>query len=198
MKLSATAGYWSSGPPPAAPDLFIEAERMGFAQLWTAGSPIADQLGAAIGTEFGSKFGGTYNPTNVYQRLLLGEFGDMIANNRGDQLDNALTQIIRLEPFDPAAGTGGVLVEAYNHLGRQVKTVAHRRLLQEESLFGCEPKSLPYLASLCVPGSDRAKRDHLASVRDRDPWLVWLHGLVYPRSKKKRFATSRHAPGPRA
>jgi F420-dependent oxidoreductase-like protein len=36
MKLSATAGYWSSGPPPAAPDLFIEAERIGFDQLWTA------------------------------------------------------------------------------------------------------------------------------------------------------------------
>jgi F420-dependent oxidoreductase-like protein len=36
MKLSATAGYWSSGPPPGAPDLFIEAERIGFDQLWTA------------------------------------------------------------------------------------------------------------------------------------------------------------------
>jgi type I restriction enzyme M protein len=47
--------------------------------------------------------------------------------------------------LDPAAGTGGFLVEAYNHLSEQVKTVAHRRLLQEESLFGCEPKSLPYL-----------------------------------------------------
>src|SRR5260370_4009274 len=47
--------------------------------------------------------------------------------------------------LDPAAGTGGFLVEAYNHLSKQVKTVAHRRLLQEESLFGCEPKSLPYL-----------------------------------------------------
>ena len=47
--------------------------------------------------------------------------------------------------LDPAAGTGGFLVEAFNHLSEQVKTVAHRRLLQEESLFGCEPKSLPYL-----------------------------------------------------
>jgi type I restriction enzyme M protein len=47
--------------------------------------------------------------------------------------------------LDPAAGTGGFLVEAYNHLNAQVKTVAHRGLLQEDSLFGCEPKSLPYL-----------------------------------------------------
>jgi type I restriction enzyme M protein len=47
--------------------------------------------------------------------------------------------------LDPASGTGGFLVEAYNHLAQQVKTVADRRVLQEKSLFGCEPKSLPYL-----------------------------------------------------
>jgi len=45
--------------------------------------------------------------------------------------------------LDPAAGTGGFLVEAYNHLSKQVKTVADRRVLQEKSLFGCEPKTLP-------------------------------------------------------
>jgi type I restriction enzyme M protein len=47
--------------------------------------------------------------------------------------------------LDPAAGTGGFLVETFNHLSKQVKTVAHRRRLQDESIFGCEPKSLPYL-----------------------------------------------------
>lgn len=47
--------------------------------------------------------------------------------------------------LDPASGTGGFLVETFNHLSEQVKTVAHRKLLQEESIFGCEPKSLPYL-----------------------------------------------------
>jgi type I restriction enzyme M protein len=47
--------------------------------------------------------------------------------------------------LDPAAGTGGFLVETFNHLSKQVKTVAHRKLLQEESIFGCEPKSLPFL-----------------------------------------------------
>jgi type I restriction enzyme M protein len=47
--------------------------------------------------------------------------------------------------LDPAAGTGGFLVESFNHLSKQVKTVAHRKLLQEGSIFGCEPKSLPYL-----------------------------------------------------
>src|SRR5207245_974513 len=44
-----------------------------------------------------------------------------------------------------ACGTGGFLVEAFNHLSKQVKTVADRRLLQTQSLFGYEPKPLPYL-----------------------------------------------------
>jgi type I restriction-modification system DNA methylase subunit len=47
--------------------------------------------------------------------------------------------------LDPASGTGGFLVEAYNHLSKQIKTVADRRVLQERSLFGCEPKTLPHL-----------------------------------------------------
>ena len=33
--------------------------------------------------------------------------------------------------LDPAAGTGGFLVETFNHLSKQVKTVAHRKVLQE-------------------------------------------------------------------
>jgi type I restriction enzyme M protein len=33
--------------------------------------------------------------------------------------------------LDPACGTGGFLVEAFNHLSRQVKTVADRRVLQD-------------------------------------------------------------------
>src|SRR5205823_12850705 len=47
--------------------------------------------------------------------------------------------------LDPASGTGGFLVEAFNHLSKQVKTVADRKTLQERTLRGCEPKSLPYL-----------------------------------------------------
>jgi type I restriction enzyme M protein len=47
--------------------------------------------------------------------------------------------------LDPACGTGGFLVEAFSHLSKQAKTVQHRRVLQEESIFGGEAKSLPYL-----------------------------------------------------
>lgn len=47
--------------------------------------------------------------------------------------------------LDPACGTGGFLVESFNHLGKQVKTVEDRRVLQEQSIFGGEAKPLPYL-----------------------------------------------------
>jgi type I restriction enzyme M protein len=64
--------------------------------------------------------------------------------------------------LDPASGTGGFLVEAYNHLATQVKTVADRTVLQERSLFGCEPKSLPYLLcqmNLLLHGLDAPRID---------------------------------------
>lgn len=47
--------------------------------------------------------------------------------------------------LDPACGTGGFLVETYLHLEKQCKTVQQRRILQEESIFGGEAKSLPYM-----------------------------------------------------
>lgn len=47
--------------------------------------------------------------------------------------------------LDPACGTGGFLVEAFNHLSKQVKTVDDRKILQEQSILGGEAKPLPYL-----------------------------------------------------
>jgi type I restriction enzyme M protein len=47
--------------------------------------------------------------------------------------------------LDPACGTGGFLVEAFTHLEKQCKTVQDRELLQKRSIFGGEPKPLPYL-----------------------------------------------------
>lgn len=64
--------------------------------------------------------------------------------------------------LDPACGTGGFLVEAFNHMSKQVKTVADRRMLQAESLSGCEPKPLPYLLSqmnLLLHGLDAPQID---------------------------------------
>lgn len=64
--------------------------------------------------------------------------------------------------LDPASGTGGFLVEAFNHFSKQVKTVADRKRLQANSLFGCEPKSLPYLLcqmNLLLHGLDAPQID---------------------------------------
>lgn len=64
--------------------------------------------------------------------------------------------------LDPASGTGGFLVEAYNYLEKQVKTVADRKRLQSETISGCEPKSLPYLLcqmNLLLHGLDAPQID---------------------------------------
>ncbi len=62
--------------------------------------------------------------------------------------------------LDPACGTGGFLVEAFQHLEKQCKTVQDREVLQTRSIVGGEAKSLPYLLS---------------------QMNLLLHGLEYPR-----------------
>ena len=72
--------------------------------------------------------------------------------------------------LDPAAGTGGFLVEAFSHLSGQVETVADRRVLQSASLTGCEPKSLPYLLcqmNLLLHGLDAPRIDPGNALRYR-------------------------------
>lgn len=61
--------------------------------------------------------------------------------------------------LDPACGTGGFLAEAFEHMKTQVKSIEDRDLLQRDSIFGIEAKSLPYL---------------LAQMN------LTLHGLEYP------------------
>src|SRR5574341_316119 len=79
--------------------------------------------------------------------------------------------------LDPAAGTGGFLVESYEHLKPQVRSVEDRRRLQEETLFGIEKKPMPYLLgmmNLLLHGLDtpNLRRDNalshpLAQITDR-------------------------------
>lgn len=61
--------------------------------------------------------------------------------------------------LDPAAGTGGFLVESYNHLSRQAKRAEDYECLQRGTLLGIEAKPLPYL--LCQMN-------------------LLLHGIEYP------------------
>ena len=57
--------------------------------------------------------------------------------------------------LDPAAGTGGFLVESFTHLQKQCKKTEDFNRLQKGTLFGIEPKPLPYLA---VPDESIASR----------------------------------------
>jgi type I restriction enzyme M protein len=61
--------------------------------------------------------------------------------------------------LDPAAGTGGFLVEAFEHLHKQAKRAEDFKSLQRGTLHGIEAKTLPYL--LCEMN-------------------LLLHGLEYP------------------
>ncbi|MDT3671794.1 MAG: class I SAM-dependent DNA methyltransferase [Aromatoleum sp.] len=47
--------------------------------------------------------------------------------------------------LDPACGTGGFLVETYDHIAPQVTTPEERRTLQRDTLYGQEAKPLPYM-----------------------------------------------------
>jgi type I restriction enzyme M protein len=70
--------------------------------------------------------------------------------------------------LDPACGTGGFLVETYKHLEAQCRTVEHRRILQERSIYGGEAKPLPYLLAqmnLLLHGLEYPQIDPLNSLR---------------------------------
>src|SRR5690606_3876436 len=70
--------------------------------------------------------------------------------------------------LDPACGTGGFLVESYNHLSEQCKTVEERENLQYATIYGGEAKSLPYLLAqmnLVLHGMESPNIDPLNSLR---------------------------------
>ena len=70
--------------------------------------------------------------------------------------------------LDPACGTGGFLVEAFDHLRQQVQTVEDHRLLQTRSILGGEAKPLPYLLAqmnLLLHGLDTPVIDYGNALR---------------------------------
>jgi type I restriction enzyme M protein len=70
--------------------------------------------------------------------------------------------------LDPAAGTGGFLAEAFEHLKKQCKTAQDYRRLQRETLYGIEAKPLPYLLcqmNLLLHGVETPNIDPLNALR---------------------------------
>jgi len=50
--------------------------------------------------------------------------------------------------LDPACGTGGFLIESFNHLEKKVKGTSDNEFLQKHCLSGIEPRPEPYLFSM--------------------------------------------------
>jgi type I restriction enzyme M protein len=72
--------------------------------------------------------------------------------------------------LDPAAGTGGFLVETYEHLRPLCETVQDFERLQLGTLFGIEAKTLPYLLcemNLLLHGVESPQIDPLNALRFR-------------------------------
>ena len=72
--------------------------------------------------------------------------------------------------LDPAAGTGGFLVAAFDKLKNQAETLEQRSVLQSQSIFGGEAKPLPYLLcqmNLLLHGLEFPKIDPRNSLRDK-------------------------------
>ena len=70
--------------------------------------------------------------------------------------------------LDPAAGTGGFLVEAFEHLQLQAKRAQDYELLQHGTLLGVEAKPLPYLLcemNLLLHGMEYPEIDPLNALR---------------------------------
>ena len=72
---------------------------------------------------------------------------------------SAVDPILGETVLDPACGTGGFLVQTYQHLEPSVRSVRERRALHERTLLGQEAKPLPYM---------------LAQMN------LLLHGIEYP------------------
>jgi type I restriction enzyme M protein len=50
--------------------------------------------------------------------------------------------------LDPACGTGGFMLESLSHMDKQVKTKKDRIKLYEDTVFGIEKKSMPFLLGM--------------------------------------------------
>jgi type I restriction enzyme M protein len=84
--------------------------------------------------------------------------------------------------LDPACGTGGFLVEAYDILQEQTDNAESQRILQNESLFGIEKKPLPYLLgtmNLLLHGvenpnirRDNALKNPLTEIGEKDRYEI--------------------------
>jgi type I restriction enzyme M protein len=112
---------------------------------------LRDVINKVSGIHFGSSeelhtLGSLYESMLREMRDAAGDSGEFYTPRSAVRFMVAVTDPKLGETIlDPACGTGGFLVEAFQYLEKQCKTVGDRQLLQKRSIFGGEPKPLPYL-----------------------------------------------------
>ena len=100
--------------------------------------------------------------------------------------------------LDPACGTGGFLVESFNHLQKQAVTVQHQKILQTKSIHGQEAKSMPYLLvqmNLLLHGLEFPRIEYgnsliskLSEIGDRDRVHVIMTNPPFGGEEEKRHS----------
>jgi len=93
--------------------------------------------------------------SHLYESMLK-EMRDAAGDSGEFYTPRPVTKLIinRVQPklgervLDPAGGTQGFLVEAYEYLKPQVRNAKDQAILQNETLFGIEKKPLPYLLGM--------------------------------------------------
>jgi len=123
----------------------------GLSNRMTSGYLLREVLDKLSGLDFASSeqthtLGGLYETLLKEMRDSAGDAGEFytpraVVRFMVQALDPKLGESV----LDPACGTGGFLVEAFEHLSQQISTLEDRKTLQQRSILGGEAKPLPYL-----------------------------------------------------
>ena len=187
--------FTNSGLLPALRDLSGSDERLKIAELFKetfnrmlSGYLFRDVVNLVDGISFLSK-DEIFTLSHLYESMLK-EMRDAAGDSGEFYTPRPVVKLIvdRVKPrlgervLDPACGTGGFLVEAYEVLKPQAVNAEDEVMLQTRSLFGVEKKQLPFLLGtmnlllhgLEVPNirRDNALRNPLNEIGDKDRYEV--------------------------
>jgi type I restriction enzyme M protein len=187
--------FINNGLLPALRDLSGSDERLKIAELFKetfnrmlSGYLFRDVVNLVDGIHFHSR-DEIFTLSHLYESMLK-EMRDAAGDSGEFYTPRPVVKLIvdRVKPklgdriLDPACGTGGFLVEAYETLKAQAQSAEDERLLQTGSLFGVEKKPLPFLLgtmNLLLHGvetpnirRDNALRNPLNEIGEKDRYEV--------------------------
>jgi type I restriction enzyme M protein len=187
--------FINDGLLPALRDLSGSDERLKIAELFKetfnrmlSGYLFRDVVNLVDGIHFQSR-DEIFTLSHLYESMLK-EMRDAAGDSGEFYTPRPVVKLIvdRVKPklgdriLDPACGTGGFLVEAYETLKAQAKSAQDEVMLQTRSLFGVEKKPLPFLLGTMnlllhgveVPNirRDNALRNPLNEIGEKDRYEV--------------------------